>query len=87
MKENISLEKDRIKLLSLKFRLQMVTGIHHLQTPISSPASPKKHFQKEQTIQLVIKLTCAETLQEEHTRVWAKKSKRVNMWLMCDCVR
>jgi hypothetical protein len=68
MKENISLEKDRIKLLSLKFRPQMVTGIQHLQTPISSPAAPKNNFQKAQTIQLVIKLTCAETLQKAHTR-------------------
>jgi hypothetical protein len=55
-------------LLSLKFHLQhcmkMVTGIQHLQTPIISPATPTMHFQKAQTIQLVKKLTCAETLNE-----------------------
>ena len=69
MKANISLEKDRIKLLSLKFRLQMVTGIQHIQTPISSPATPKMHLQKAQTIQLVNKLTCVETLKEVCTCV------------------
>jgi hypothetical protein len=51
-------------LLSLKFHPQMVIGIQHLQTPISSLEAPKKHFQKAQTIQLVKKLTCAETLKE-----------------------
>jgi hypothetical protein len=56
--------------LSLKFLLQydmqMVTGIQHLQTPIISHAAPKMHFQKAQTIQMVKKLTCAETLKEAH---------------------
>jgi hypothetical protein len=41
-------------LLSLKFRLQhrmqMVTGIQHLQTPISSPATPKNHFEEAKII-------------------------------------
>jgi hypothetical protein len=44
--------------------MKMVTGIHHLQTPISSPGAPKKHFQEAKTIQLVKKLTCAKTLKE-----------------------
>jgi hypothetical protein len=38
-------------LLSLKFHPQMVTGIQHLQTPISSPMDQnyqKMHFQKVQ---------------------------------------
>jgi hypothetical protein len=49
-------------MLSLKFHPQMVTGIQHLQTPISSPTTSKIHFQKAQTIQLVKKLTCTEEL-------------------------
>jgi hypothetical protein len=44
--------------------MQMVIGIHHLQTPISSPATPNMHFQGEKTIQLVKKLTCVEALKE-----------------------
>jgi hypothetical protein len=52
----------------LKFHPQMVTGIPHLQTPISSPAAPRNHFQEEKTIQLVKKLTCAKTLKEARAR-------------------
>jgi hypothetical protein len=74
-------------LLSLKFHPQMVTGIQHLQTPISSPAAPKMHFQKAQTIQLVNKLTCAETLKEACARVQAKNARKVHMRPMHDCVR
>jgi hypothetical protein len=59
-------------ILSLKFHpqncMQMVIGIQHLQTPISSPAAPKMHFQEEKTIQLFKKLTCAKTLKEAHTK-------------------
>jgi hypothetical protein len=51
-------------MLSLKFHPQMVTGIQHLQTPISSFIAPKMHFQRAQTIQLVKKLTCTEALHE-----------------------
>jgi hypothetical protein len=35
-------------LLSLKFHPQMVTGIQHLQTPISSSMAQKMHFQRAQ---------------------------------------
>jgi hypothetical protein len=41
----------RTRVLSLKFRVQMVIGIQHLQTTISSPMDqelPKLHFQKVQ---------------------------------------
>jgi hypothetical protein len=31
-------------MLSLKFHLQMVTGILHLQTPINALATPRKNF-------------------------------------------
>jgi hypothetical protein len=34
--------------LSLKFHPQMVTGIQHLQTPISSSMAQKMHFQRAQ---------------------------------------
>jgi hypothetical protein len=54
------------QLLSLKFHPQMVTRIQHLQTPISSLIVTKIFFQRAQTIQLVKKLTCEETLQEAH---------------------
>jgi hypothetical protein len=74
-------------ILSLKFHLQMVTGIQHLQTPISSPAATKMHFQKAQTIQLVNKLKCTETLKEAHTRVQTKNAKKAHMRPMRDCVR
>jgi hypothetical protein len=74
-------------MLSLKFHPQMVTGIQHLQTPISSPATQKMHFQKTQTIQLVKKLTCAETLKEVRTHAQTKKARKVHMRLMRDCVR
>jgi hypothetical protein len=67
--------------------MQMVTGIQHLQTPISSPAAPKMHFQKAKTIQLVKKLTCAKTLKEARARVQAKEAKRAHMRHMRDCVR
>jgi hypothetical protein len=77
-------------LLSLKFhpqhRMKMVTGIQHLQTPISSPATPKMHFQGEKTIQLVKKLTCTETLKEARMCV-GQRSPRVHMHHMHDCVQ
>jgi hypothetical protein len=44
------------RVLSLKFLLQhfmqMVIGLQHEQTPITSPAAPKVHFQEAKTIQL-----------------------------------
>jgi hypothetical protein len=73
-------------MLSLKFHLQMVTGIQHLQTPICSFIAPKMPFQRAQSIQLVIKLTCAETIQEACAHVQAKKSKKEHMCPMHDCV-
>jgi hypothetical protein len=93
LRSNVSLAMSSIhsstssSLLSLKFRSQMVTRIQHLQTPISSLAALKNHFQKAQTIQLVIKLTCVETLQEARARAHAKKSKRAHIHPMRDCVR
>jgi hypothetical protein len=59
--------------------MQMVIGIQHLQTPISSPATSNMHFQGEKTIQQVKKLTCAETLKEERTHgAQAKEAHRVH---------
>jgi hypothetical protein len=40
----IQLFKSMNLLLSLKFHLQMVTGIQHLQTPINAPATPRNNF-------------------------------------------
>jgi hypothetical protein len=58
-------------LLSLEFHLQhcmqMVTEIQHLQTPISSSATPKMHFQEEKTIQLDQKLKCPNSPKEART--------------------
>jgi hypothetical protein len=65
----------------------MVTGIQHLQTPISSPIASKMHFQKAQTIQLVKKLTCAEELQEARAHAQVKNIRKVHMRPMRDCVR
>jgi hypothetical protein len=65
----------------------MDTRIQHLQTPISSPAAPKIHFQKAQNIQLVKKLTCVETLNEACARAQVKKDKKAHMRLMHDCVQ
>jgi hypothetical protein len=48
----------------MKFGPQMVIGIQHLQTPISSFMVQKMHFQREQTIRLVIKSTCAQNTKE-----------------------
>jgi hypothetical protein len=67
--------------------MKMVTGIQHLQTPISSLEAPKMHFQKAQTIQLVKKLKCAETLKEVRAHAQAKEACRVHMHHMHDCVQ
>ena len=51
MEQKVWTFEFHIHVLSLKFRPQMVTGIQHLQTTISSPMdqkSPKMHFQKVQ---------------------------------------
>jgi hypothetical protein len=53
-------------MLSLKFRLQMVTGIQHLQTVMRSPMDQNYHkriSKRSKTIQPVIKLRCAMTTQ------------------------
>ena len=76
-------------MLSLKFCPQMVTEIQHRQTPISSSMVQKLHFQRAQTIQLVIKLACAQNAKDVHAhapvenigkahvsdaRLWTQKS-------------
>jgi hypothetical protein len=65
----------------------MVTGIQHLQTPISSIISPKMHFQRAQTIQLVKKLTCAKALQEVRAHAQVRNVRKAHMHLTRDCVR
>ena len=50
-------------LLSLKFHPQMVIGIQHLQTSISSPMDQKCISKRPKTIQSTIKSACAETTQ------------------------
>jgi hypothetical protein len=74
-------------LLSLKFHPKMVIGIQHLQTPISSFMVQKIHFQRAQTIQLVIKLTCAQNTKEAHACVPIENAKKAHMRPMHDCVR
>jgi hypothetical protein len=73
-------------MLSLKFHPQMLTGIQHLQKPISSPTTSKIHFKKAQTIQLVKKLTCAEELQEARAHAQVRNIKKAHMRSMHNCV-
>jgi hypothetical protein len=54
-------------LLSLKFHPQMVTGIQHLQTAISSPMDQKCISKRPKTIQSTIKSACAKTTQGART--------------------
>jgi hypothetical protein len=54
--------------------MQMVTGIQHHQTPISSPTTPRKHFQEAKTIQMVKKLTCTKTIKEARTQCTSQRS-------------
>jgi hypothetical protein len=70
--------------LSLKFRLQMVTGIHHLQTPISSPMAQKCISKGLKTIQLVIKSACAHNTKEARACVPIKNVGKVHMSPMHD---
>jgi hypothetical protein len=71
-------------LLSLKFRLQMVTEIHHLQTPISSSMVQNMHLQRAQTIQLVIKSTCTHNSKEACACVPVENVEKAHMRLMRD---
>jgi hypothetical protein len=72
-------------LLSLKFRPQMVTGIQHLQTPISSPMAQKCISKGLKTIQLVIKSVCAQNTKEAHARAPVKNDRKAHMHPMRDC--
>jgi hypothetical protein len=65
----------------------MVTGIHHLQTPIKFIHGPKMNFQRAQTIQLVIKSTCAQNIKEARTRAPVENTGKMHMCLMRDCVQ
>jgi hypothetical protein len=53
----------------------MVTEIQHLQTPISSSMVQKMHFQRAQTIQLVIKSACAQNAKEACARAPVENRK------------
>jgi hypothetical protein len=54
-------------LLSLKFHPQMVIGIQHLQTSISSPMDQKCISKRPKTIQSTIKSACTKTTQGVRT--------------------
>jgi hypothetical protein len=74
-------------LLSLKFHPQMVTGIQHIQTPISSPTTSKMYHQKAQTIQLVIKSACAQNAKAVRARALVENTGKAHMCPMRDCGR
>jgi hypothetical protein len=62
----------------------MVTKIQHLQTPISSFMAQKMHFQRAQTIQLVIKPACTQNIKEVRACAPVKNTGKVHMHLMRD---
>jgi hypothetical protein len=66
-------------LLSLEFHPQMVTRIQHLQTPIISFMAQKMHFQREKTIQMVIKSACAQKIKEVHARALDENAGKVHV--------
>jgi hypothetical protein len=70
-----------LRLLSLKFHPQMVTGIQHLQTAISSPMDQKCISKRPKTIQSTIKSACAKTTQGARTCAIQKCRKK------CTCTR
>ena len=52
--------------------------------PISSPTASKMHFQKAQTIQLVIKLACAHNAKEARVRAPVENPGKAHMRPMHD---
>jgi hypothetical protein len=72
-------------LLSLKFHPQMVTGIQHLQTPISSSMAQKMHFQRAQNYTTVIKSACTQNAKEARAHAPVKNSGKAHMHPMHDC--
>jgi hypothetical protein len=64
----------------------MVTKIQHIQT-ISSFIAQKIHFQRAQTIQLVIKSACAQNIKEVCTCAPIENAEKAHMHLMHECVR
>jgi hypothetical protein len=64
----------------------MVTGIQHLQTPISSFMAQKMNFHRVKTIQLVIQSTCTQQIKDAHALAPVENGGKAHTRWMRDCV-